>query len=95
MKNSEWIGKTVVVRNSGAGVLFGIVVRKTRGGITLKDGGKVFSWEGALCVEAIASAGITGGRLVPFELQTIRADAGEQVLLATDEAMAKLRAAAR
>lgn len=92
MKNSEWIGKDVIVRNSPAGVLFGRVRAKTRTSITLELGGKLHYWTGALCVEAIAEHGVASAKKASFSLQQIRSVDGEQLVLATDEAMRKLRA---
>ena len=91
MKNSEWIGKNVIVRNLVVGVLFGTVVRRTRDSITLREGGRIYRWSGALCVESIAARGCSSDRLVKFGLQAIARHHGEQVIEATDEAMARLR----
>lgn len=91
MKNQEWIGKDVVIRNSSAGVIFGRVKAKTRASTTLELGGRLHSWTGALCVEQIASHGATGGKKASFALQTIRSIDGEQIILATQDAMFKLR----
>ncbi len=91
MKNSEWVGKDVVIRNSAAGVLFGRVKAKTRTTTTLELGGRLHSWKGALCVEQIASSGVTSGNKASFAVQTIRAIDGEQILLASTDAMLKLR----
>jgi hypothetical protein len=92
MKNQDWIGKDVVIRNSSAGVLFGRVKAKTRESTTLELGGRLHSWSGgALCVEQVASSGVKGAKKASFALQTIRTIAGEQIILATQDAMINLR----
>lgn len=52
------IGKFVLVRTYSAGVHFGTLVEKNGKEITLKNGRRLWSWNGALSLSEIATNGI-------------------------------------
>lgn len=63
-----WESKFVIVRTYAAGVHFGILKSydaKTRH-IYLMNSRRIWQWEGAFTLSAVATDGITGGRLSKF-----------------------------
>ena len=58
-------GTPVIVRSHLAGVFFGYLVGKpTSFRVELKRARRIYRWEGALCVDTIATRGIAAGSRV-------------------------------
>ncbi len=55
------IGKRVLVRTRSAGVHFGELVSKNGMEVHLKNGYRLWSWNGALSLSSVATKGVTLG----------------------------------
>jgi len=59
----DYTGKYVIVRCDRAGVHIGTLVERNGREVTLTDARRIWSWEGAFTLSAIAQKGIKKGRL--------------------------------
>lgn len=59
----EYIGKPVIVRTYSAGVHFGTLVARDGREVVLNTARRIWQWEGAFTLSAIAENGIKKGRL--------------------------------
>ena len=57
------IGKYVVVRTYSAGVHIGVLQTQNGKEVTLKDARRIWSWNGAFTLHAVATKGIKSGNL--------------------------------
>ena len=59
----DFTGKYVIVRCDRAGVHIGTLAKRTGREVALTDSRRIWSWEGAFTLSAIAQKGIKRGRL--------------------------------
>lgn len=57
------IGKYVLVRTYSAGVHFGFLKSQNGKEVVLTDARRLWQWEGAFTLSAVAENGISGGRI--------------------------------
>lgn len=87
---SPSIGKYVVVRTYSAGVHVGILESKENQSAILSQTRRIWYWEGAFTLSAVAKNGITGGK-ISTTLDSIEIEGVIEVIPTTEVAEKSLR----
>ena len=89
----ENLGKYVIVRSNGAGVLFGILKEKNGNELTLTNVRKLYRWSGANTVEDISVKGVKNpdGCKFTIEVSSMTVKDFEQILPCEEEAINNIK----
>lgn len=86
------IGKDVIVRTYSAGVHFGTLSAHDGKEVTLTNARRIWYWEGAFTLSAIAQNGVKGTSKLSVEVPEILLTEAIEIIPCTEAAAANLRA---
>lgn len=86
------IGKTVIVRTCTAGVHFGELAHRDGKEVLLKDARRIWYWEGAFTLSAVAQDGVSSKSKLSVSVPEILLTEAIEVIPCSEAAIAKLRA---
>lgn len=86
------IGKDVIVRTYSAGVHFGTLASRDGKEITLTNARRIWSWEGAFTLSAIALNGVKNTSKLSVAVPEIMLTEAIEIIPCTEAAVANLRA---
>ena len=85
-------GKEVIVRTWSAGVHFGTLVRQEGTEVVLHNARRIWRWEGAFTLSAVAVNGVGKGSKLTVPVPQILLTEAIEIIPCTEEAAAILRA---
>jgi ferredoxin-fold anticodon binding domain-containing protein len=86
------IGKDVIVRTYSAGVHFGTLASRDGKEVVLTDARRIWYWEGAFTLSAIAMTGVSEKSKLSVEVPEILLTEAIEIIPCTEAAAANLRA---
>ena len=86
------IGKNVVVRTYSAGVHFGMLESREGKECVLRNARRIWYWEGAFTLSAIADKGVAKSSKLSVTVETILLTEAIEIIACTEAAAANLRA---
>lgn len=86
------IGKPVIVRTYSAGVHFGTLASRDEKEVILKDARRIWYWEGAFTLSAVASNGVKPGSKLSIAVNEILLPEAIEIIPCTEAAAANLAA---
>lgn len=86
------IGKDVIVRTYSAGVHFGTLVSHKKKEVVLSNARRIWYWEGAFTLSAIAVKGVASGSKLSVPVAEILLTEAVEIIPCTEAASANLRA---
>jgi len=87
--NEFAVGKWVILRTYSAGVHFGVLKRREGKEAILTEARRIWSWEGAFTLSAVAQIGVKSAKMSISEPEKLVTEVIE-VIPVTDEAMRRL-----
>lgn len=91
MLGSDMIGKYVVVRTYSAGVHVGTLKARDGREVILGDARRIWSWEGAFTLSAVATAGVAKTSRLSVEVPEILVTEAIEIMPCSEAAAANLR----
>jgi hypothetical protein len=89
-KETNFIGKHVIVRSNMAGVFFGLLESKSGNSCILRNARKIYNWNGAAAVEEISQHGVAQTSKLTIFVNSIEIFDICQILLCTKKAIDNL-----
>lgn len=85
------IGKKVIVRTHSAGVHFGTLASKEGKEVVLKNARRIWYWEGAFTLSAVAVSGVGKSSKLSVSVPEILLTEAIEILLCSEEATENLQ----